>query len=362
MRNKQVGRWIVGAVAVVLLGGSGIAWAVRSGSGDRTSPPVAAAPAPSSAAPSVAPPAPGADLTGPLDLLLVGVDTRVSIPDWEPHADAFMLLHVEPGLESAYLYSLPRDLRVRMPKFPAAGFAGGTYKITEAMSRGSRVPGSDTPNVQQGYELLARSLSAYTGIKQFQAGAILNVGGLDELTDLLGGVDLVIDQKVVSRHRKPDGSMRPLVGGEYRGPQATYQPGRRHLVGWQAIDYARQRYGLPEGDYDRQRHHRQLVSALLTKARAQDLSTDPAKLEQLIGALGKALVYVGGRTPVEYAYALRNLTPAGITRISLPGESVGRGGGYLGEQLTAEGRGFVQAVARNRVAGYLAGHPQLRDR
>src|SRR5690606_246129 len=37
---------------------------------------------------------PGANINGPLNILLVGVDTRESIPDWEPHADAVLILHV----------------------------------------------------------------------------------------------------------------------------------------------------------------------------------------------------------------------------------------------------------------------------
>lgn len=354
MRNNRMGLWIAGAVVLVLLAGGGIAWAFRSGPDKPRATPAPPVP---SAEPTLTtpPPSPGADITGPLDLVLVGVDTRVSIPGWEPHADAIMLLHVEPGLKSAYLYSLPRDLRVPTPGF-------GTHKITEAMSRGSRAEGDGQPSVARGYELLRKSLVAYTGIKQFQAGAVLNFGGLARLTDALGGIDLVIDQKVKSRHRKPDGSMRPLSGGDYRGPQAVYQPGKRHLVGWQAIDYARQRYGLPNGDYDRQRHQRQLVTALLTKALGQGLSTEPAKLDRVIDALGDTFVYLGGRTPLEYAYALRNLTPDKITRVSLPGRGVGQGGGYLGEQLTAEGKGFIKAVAQGKAAAYLAAHPGLVDK
>jgi len=346
----------------VLLAGGGIAWAVSSRS-NKPAPAASAAPAPtvSAATPTTPPPSPGADIKGPLDLVLLGVDTRVTVPDWEPHSDTIMLLHVEPDLRSAYLYSLPRDLRVRMPKFAKAGFSGGTYKITEAMSRGSRVPGSKKTSVPQGYELLTRTLSSYTGIRTFQAGAILNFGGLAKLTDQLGGVDLVIDQKVKSHHRKPDGSLRPLRpgGGDYTGPQAVYNPGKRHLVGWQAIDYARQRYGLPEGDYDRTRHQRQLVKALLTKALAQGLGEDQAKLQGVIDALGRTLVYVGGRKPLEYAYALRDLTPARITLVGLPGDGVGSGGNYRGEQLTSEGKGFLTAVANGKIAPYLAKHPKL---
>ncbi|BBH66087.1 hypothetical protein ACTI_27720 [Actinoplanes sp. OR16] len=326
--------------------------------------PTSSAAASQAAGPSVAPSpsvSPGADIEGPLDLVLIGVDTRVSVPGWEPHADTVMLLHVDAGLKSAYLYSLPRDLRVEMPAYKKAGFSGGRYKLTEAMSRGSRIPGEKTKkSVEQGYELLTRSLSDYTGIKKFQAGAILNFGGLERLVDQLGGIDMTIDQRTKSRHRQPDGSARPLApgGGDHTGPQMIYQTGERHLVGWQAIDYARQRYGLPNGDYDRQRHQRQMVSAILTKAFSQGLD-DPAKLGGVIKALGESLVYVGGRTPFEYAYALRDLKPAGITLVDLPGAGVMSGGRYLGEQLKSEGSGFLKALVKNKAEDYLADHPKL---
>ena len=357
--QKQKIVWITAAVVVVLLGGAGLAFALRNDS----KPAPSAAPATSAAAPgpsATPPPSPGADITGPVDLLLLGVDTRVTIPDWQPHSDAIMLLHLEAGLDSGYLYSLPRDLRVQIPAFAKAGFPGGRYKITEAMSRGSRVPGTDKTNVEQGYELLTKTISAYTGIKTFQAGAILNFGGLDKLVNTLGGVTMKIDQKVVSIHRRPDGTMRTMRagGGGYVGPQAVYLPGTRNLVGWQAIDYARQRY-TAGGDYTRQRHQRQLVKAILTKAEAAGLADDQAKLQSIITALGPTLVYLGGRSPIEYAYALRNLEPAKLTLVQLPGDSVGNGGGYLGEQLTSVGKGFLTAVAKNKAADYLAKHPSL---
>ncbi|MDI6098478.1 LCP family protein [Actinoplanes sp. NEAU-A12] len=363
MRNSKITWSIVAGVVLALIVGVGVAIAVsRRSSAPVAAPSGAPSPAASASAPAVAaPPAPspGADIKGPLDLVLIGVDTRVSIPGWEPHADTIMLLHVEEDLKSAYLYSLPRDLRVEVPAYKKADFAGGRSKITEAMSRGSRIPGSKEKSVEQGYELLTKSLSAYTGIKTFHGGAVLNFAGLDKLVDQLGGIDMVIDQQVKSRHRKPDGSMRTLTGGDYIGPQAVYQPGTRRLTGWQAIDYARQRYGLPNGDYDRQRHHRQMVKAILAKAMSQGLS-DPAKLGPVISALGESLVYVGGRTPFEYAYALRDLKK--ITMVALPGEGIGSGGNYAGEQLKAEGRDFIKALAKGKHAAYLAAHPKLVDK
>ncbi|OJF12840.1 LCP family protein [Couchioplanes caeruleus] len=173
---------------------------------------------------------------------------------------------------------------------------------------------------------------------------------------------MTIDQRVVSQHRRPDGSARALRpgGGGYVGPQATYLPGTRRLVGWQAIDYARQRYTVG-GDYTRQRHQRQLVEALLTRAGNAGLATDRVKLEQVLAALGDTLVFSGERTAIEYAYALRNLTPPALTRVELPGRSVYAGGGYIGEQLDAAGRGFLRAVAAGEPDAYLSTHPALID-
>ncbi|GAA2685875.1 LCP family protein [Actinoplanes palleronii] len=364
MRNSKITWAVVIGAVVALLAGIGVAIAVNRGSDSTDAAPVGSAPASapvleSTPSPSASPaPSPGADITGPLDLLLVGVDTRITISDWESHSDTIMLLHVDTGLKSAYLYSLPRDLRVVIPAFKKSGFAGGRHKITEAMAYGSRLPGKKTKNIQNGYELLAKTIGNYTGIKTIQAGAILNFGGLDKLVDKLGGIDLTVDQKVKSRHRTPDGKARKLVGHDYVGPQAVYLPGKRHLTGWQAIDYARQRYGLPNGDYDRTRHQRQLVKAILTKALSEQL-TDATKLEAVITALGKTLVTVGGRRPVEYAYALRDLAPAKVTMVHLDGSGVGSGGGYLGEQLNTEARGFLSAVAKGKIPAYLKAHPKL---
>ncbi|BFU47000.1 LCP family protein [Krasilnikovia sp. MM14-A1004] len=364
MRKQQM-IWTAAVVAFLVLAGGGVAYALHT----RTAGTSAAAATPSAAPSAPVSPAPadpllpdtGPKVTGPLDLLLLGVDTRVSIPDWQPHSDAIMLLHLERGLDRGYLYSLPRDLRVDIPAFPKSGFKGGRYKITEAMSRGAKVPGSNRADVRQGYELLTKTISAYTGVKTFQAGAILTFGGLEKLTDALGGVTITVDEKVTSIHRRPDGSPRTLQrgGGGYVGPQAVYKPGTQNLVGWQAIDFARQRYGVQGGDYGRGRHQRQLVRALLTKALSTGVTTNPAKLSSVLTALGDSLVYVGGKTPLEYASALSNLKPEQLTLVGLPGDSVGSGGHYLGEQLLPEGKGFLKAIAADQAGPYLAKHPKL---
>ncbi|MFG1607309.1 LCP family protein [Actinoplanes sp. NPDC049265] len=361
MTRKRVFVVAAAAVFLVLIGGVAFALTRR----DEPAPPPVATATPSVVPTSASPaPPPGADITGPLDLLLIGVDTRVSVPDWEPHADTIMLLHLGPDRRSAYLYSLPRDLRVDMPAYRPAGFRGGRFKITEAMSRGAKVPGSSKPRPEQGYAYLRQVISNYTGIKKFDAGVVLTFTGLSRLTDALGGVTMRVDTKVVSHHRKPDGSLRPLRpgGGDYTGPQATYLPGVRTFKGWQALDYARQRYGLENGDYDRQRHQRQLVTALFSKAMSGGLATDTTKLDAVIRALGETMRFSGSRSPIEFAYALRDLDPKKITMVSLPGDSVSSGGGYAGEQLRPIARDFFRAVVADRAGPFLAAHPSLVHR
>lgn len=343
------------AAAAVVLAGGGVAasYALR----DRYELPGADlfgfGPFPTPSASRSPSPSPGADITGPLNILVVGVDTRESEPDWTPNADAVTIVHVPRGLTTGYVFSLPRDLVVDIPAFPKSGYGGGRTKLTHAMSYGSR-RGRSAPSAAQGFQLLAQTVSRYTGIKRFDAGVVLNFRGFRRLVDAVGGIDLYVDQKVTSIHLNRQG--RGLSQG---GAPMVYEVGNRHLNGWQALDYSRQRY-LPGGDYTRQRHHQQLIRAVLAKVVRLDLTRDPVQVDRVLRALGDTLVFDGrGRRPIEFAYALRDLRPAALTLVGLPGDSVGRGGGYQGERLTAEGRKFIAELRAGRADAYLRAHPTL---
>ncbi|HEY0696360.1 MAG TPA: LCP family protein, partial [Micromonospora sp.] len=342
-------------VGVLLVAGAGC-------SGRRPQPaPSSSGAAPSSPTVSPSPsPQPGADLTGPLNVLLVGVDTRVSVPGWEPHADAVLLMHIDQALDRAYLFSLPRDLVVDIPAFPKAKFRGQRTKLTHAMTYGSRPDGrKNAPDTAQGFELLAETVSDYTGIERFDAGAVITFTGFDRLVDALGGVDITVDQRVVSLHRQPDGRHRAPSGSGYVGPRMVYEKGPRHMVGWQALDYARQRY-ITGGDYSRQRHQQQLIKAIVAALLDQGVPRDPARLDAVLAALGDTVTFVGhGRRVVDFAFALSRLTPSAMTLVALPGDSVGQGGSYRGEQLTETGRRFLTELRAGRADAYLAEHPKL---
>jgi LCP family protein required for cell wall assembly len=308
------------------------------------------APTTPAAPPTTAPPA-GSDIKGPLNFLIAGVDTRVSKPGWIPRADAVMIMHVNKSLTKAWLTSLPRDLVVNVPAFAKAGYGGGRTKLTHAMSYGAVTPGTRRRSMAQGFQLLARTVSNYTGIKRWDGGAVVTFGGLTRIVDAVGGIDIYVDQNVVSLHRTPSGGYRtPCRSCEhgYSGPRASYKVGKRHFKGWQAIDYARQRY-IPGADYARGRHQRQIIQAIVAKAFSRDLATDPVRLKKVLDSLGSALVFDGrGRKPTEFAYALRNIEAKDITLVGLPGGGAYSGGSYIGENLSGRAASVLRRAAGRR--------------
>ncbi|MFI6758582.1 LCP family protein [Micromonospora sp. NPDC050417] len=366
LRRRRI-TWAAGGVVVALLvAGAAVTTTMLRGpdrstpadrSGTNTSGTLA------SPTPTPSPtPEPGAGLRGPLNLLLVGVDTRVGEPAWEPHADAVLIMQVSRELDRAYLFSLPRDLVVDIPPFAKAKFPGQQTKLTHAMSYGSKVNGGNgKPNTAQGLELVEATVSRYTGITKWDASAVLTFGGFDNLVDALGGIDLYVDQRVVSQHRQPNGKHRPgnTNGDGYVGPQMVYEKGDRHLTGWQALDYARQRY-TTGGDYARQRHQQQLIKAIVAKVVSEELARDPDRLDQTLRALGETLTFSGrNQRVVDFAFALSGLRPEAITMVGLPGTSVGDGDAYRGEQLTQVGTRFLTELRAGRADAYLAANPEL---
>ena len=91
------------------------------------------------------------------------------------------------------------------------------------------------------------------------------------------------------------------------------------MNGTDALDFSRQRYGLPDGDYDRQRHQQQLLKAIFQQAGSAGLAGTPFRLDQLLQAVGQALtVDTGGASVADLVLALRRLGPDDLTGIRVP--------------------------------------------
>lgn len=307
----------------------------------------------------------GSDIEGPLNILLVGIDTRPSRPEEPARSDTIMIFHVDRDLEHAWLVSIPRDLLVEIPAFAETGYPGGFDKINAAMFEGSRqLPGQEMPDLPRGFSLLARTVGDLTGISRWDAGALIDFEGFVGVVDALGGVTIELPERVVSEHRQPDGSHRPLDpdGQGFQGPQAVYEPGVHHLEGWQALDLARQRYGLERGDFDRQENQRRLVEAIIAKALSRDVVTDPVTLDRVVRAAGDSLVFDGrGNQAIDFAFALRDLRPDSLTMLGLPATSVESDEGYQGEELDPVAHDLFGALQQDRLDGFLATHPEFTN-
>jgi polyisoprenyl-teichoic acid--peptidoglycan teichoic acid transferase len=303
------------------------------------------------------------DIKGPINILLAGIDPRDD--KRAPLSDSIIVVSIPASMDQAFIFSVPRDLLVDIPAFEKTGFKGGRGKINSAMSYGSSI-GNGNHDVPQGFALLAKTVSQLTGIKKFDAGAIINFGGFKQIVDAMDGVTMTIDQNVKSEHLQPGGKPRPRLAScardncahPYYGPQATYKKGTYHLQGWQALDYVRQRYGLPKSDYDRQRHQQQFIKAMAQQALSKDVVTNPIKLDKVLNAAGKSLIFDGkGHSVVDWGLALHSIRSENLTLIKLPGHSLITNGAYQGEQLDPTAQGFFQSIVDGKEAEFVLAHP-----
>ncbi|MEV0560776.1 LCP family protein [Dactylosporangium sp. NPDC050588] len=257
-------------------------------------------------------------ITGPLNFLLLGSDLRAKDPEDGQRSDSIIIVHIPVSLDRAYLLSIPRDLRVKIPAFEPTGFRGASHeKINGAFQYG----GGGTGGVQ----LLAETLTELLGI-HFDGAAIVNFDGFKAAVDILGGVDMCIDQKVTSIHLGYDDKGNYL-SPEHGGRPAVYNVGCHHLESWQALDLVRQRKSLANGDYDRQKNQQKFIRAILTKAQQQNLTTNPIALDKFIRAIGSALtVDTNGVALEELMFGLRNVRPSSLVGLTVPSEPQDIGG------------------------------------
>jgi LCP family protein required for cell wall assembly len=311
------------------------------------------------------------DINGPVNLLLVGIDTRPGQNAADPsRSDSIIVVHIPAAHDRAYLVSIPRDTLVQIPADPQTGFAGGEDKINAAFAFGSQNGGG----IPGGTALLAKTIKTLYGIG-FDAAAVVDFAGFRQVVDVLGGVDLCVDEKVTSIHigftrdgvmapRAPfhqdaSGHLDPVPGVT---PQ-VYNPGCQHLNAWQALDYARQRDLLTngDGDYGRQRHQQQFIKAIVNGILSKGVLTDPPKLAGVLGTVGKAMTVDTRGIPIQdWIFAMRGINTDALTTIKTNNgqynSSAVPGIGDC-ETLTDTSLQLLRDVSADNVAGFVTQHP-----
>ncbi|MBB3676988.1 LCP family protein [Modestobacter versicolor] len=234
------------------------------------------------AAPS--PTAVNAPAAEPVTFLLVGSDTREDLAPGElpdARSDAIMIARFSGDRQHAQVISIPRDSWVDIP-------GRGQAKINAAYAYG-------------GPTLLIQTVEQLTGVRIDHYAAI-DFDGLTQVTDALGGLDVVVPETT--------------TWGPY-----TFTAGVNHLDGEAARWYVGQRHGLPGGDFDRVKRQQNYLRAMFTQLFSQDVFTSPGKLDETLLAVTSAVAVDDGLSNADLlslAYSLRGLTPSTVQFFTAP--------------------------------------------
>jgi polyisoprenyl-teichoic acid--peptidoglycan teichoic acid transferase len=311
-------------------------------------------------------------INGAKNILLVGVDQRPNEPATDLiRSDSIILLHIPATHDRAYLVSIPRDSYVDIPAFNngVKTIQGGHDRINAAFAWG----GEGLSGVEQrkyGFRLLQQTIKQDFGVT-FDAGAIVDFMGFQDVVAALGGVTMCVDEKVTSIHvgfNKDGKKATPYLqdgGHTFRKvagvtPQ-VYLPGCQHMEAWQALDYVRQRdfLGNGDGDYGRQRHQQQFIKAVFKGILEQGILSNPTKLPALLNVVGKAMLIDDGGIGLEdWIFAMRSIGSSDIVTIKTNAGRFNPGQGSLSgyEMVSPESMQLFSAMQRDKVEGFIADH------
>ncbi len=258
-----------------------------------------------------------------LNVLLIGSDARIG-RDFDPtvtgaRSDTIMVAHITADRDKVYLVSFPRDSYVAIP-------GHGMNKINAAYAFG-------------GPALLVETLERLTGVR-IDHVAEIGFEGFRDLTTALGGVDVNVAKA----------SSAP--GTPYR-----WSRGSNRMQGEEALQFVRQRYGLPGGDLDRVQRQQAFVKAIMLKTLSRGTLTDPARFSRVVDAGTRYLTVDGAFTTKlmrSIAWSLRGLRGDDVVFVTAPVAGFGRtaAGASIVRLDTANLSRLSGALRQDRMAGY----------
>lgn len=203
-------------------------------------------------------------IEGELNILLAGSDTRAGqgYDDGEEGElnDVNLLLHVSADHKNATVISFPRDLMVPIPSCPSEE---GEENFYPAMSEQQL----NTAMTYGGLPCVARTISELTGM-DIPYAAVITFDGVVGISEAVGGVDVCLTQPLVDPKTNLD-----------------LPAGMNNLVGWDALQFLRTRYGVGDGsDISRINNQQVFMSSLLRKLKSSETLTDPFKVWNLAKA------------------------------------------------------------------------------
>ncbi|MEY4079177.1 MAG: hypothetical protein RIS80_946 [Actinomycetota bacterium] len=244
----------------------------------------------------------GDDLKGPINILLIGSDTRAGQGsgfgnDTSVLADVIMLLHISADRKNAVAVSFPRDLLVPWPACPST--SGGPGYLPQALGQINATIANGGP----GCTLL--TVQKLTGLT-IPYLAMIDFKGVIEMSNAIGGVEVCVAKEI-----KDDYTFTYL------------KPGKHVLQGRAALQFLRTRHGVGDGsDLSRISNQQVFLTSLVRKVRSAGVLTNPVYLYSLANAAARNMKLSSSltdlNTMVSIASALKDVELEKMTFLQVP--------------------------------------------
>jgi len=237
-----------------------------------------------------------------LDLMHVGSSSAIG----GYNTNTMIVIHIPAGGKNAVAISIPRDDYVMV-----AGW--GMQKIKEAyglakytsenalLKQGVQNPLRESKSRDAGRAATISTITSLLGLP-IDHFAEVNLVGFYDLATALGGIQVCLK--------------RAVNDAQYSG--SIFPAGLQTITGVQALQFVRQRHGLPNGDLDRTHRQQAFITGVITKFRTQGLFGDLGKLQSLLTVAKKDVVIDAGWDVLGFLPQAKALTGGHITFHTLP--------------------------------------------
>ena len=206
---------------------------------------------------------------GRINILLAGDSADDPNHQGASLADSIMVISYSPSSKSGFILSVPRDLWVNIPSM-------GHQKINAANDVANfSAPGLPSGGMGQLQQIVQNDLGIPIDYE-----ALIDYTAFKDAVNTVGGITIDIQS--------------PDPRGIYDAYTHLKLPnGEVTLSGQEALDLARARgdniagdisYGLPNSDFDRTEHQRQMLEALFKKALSVGVLSNPIKIASLFSS------------------------------------------------------------------------------
>ncbi|MEU4666866.1 LCP family protein [Amycolatopsis sp. NPDC023774] len=261
---------------------------------------------------------------GEQNILMVGLDTRTDaqgnpLPadvlsqlhaggadDGGDTTDTMIVIHIPAGAGQATAISIPRDSYVKIAgdygkhKINSAYTYGLVAEKNKLVAQGVSGAQLETDSAQAGAKTAIDTVQQFTGLTITHYAAV-NLAGFYYLSEAVGGVPVCLNK---------------AVHDSYSG--ANFAAGPQSVGGAKALQFVRQRHGLPNGDLDRIKRQQVFMASMAKTILSAGTLADPGKLGDLITAVKKAVVVDSGWDIVGFAQQLHGMSAGALKFVTVP--------------------------------------------